>query len=259
MRPFGALLVELQSTCNRTCPWCARTHDRSGARKDATGTDVRNSMPTEQAERILREAAALGFRGPVFFNYYSEPFLDPRLRNMVLLAKGLGLSPRLYTNGDAILASPEAAATAKLFQRVVVSLYEPKTAKELRNAASRFVTARPMRVSEWAHRGTVRPGPDNRFGLPAQPNLPCSRVLENLIVTYDGRLPICCRDMRAEFGLPNAFGMPVKDMWWHPIRKSVSAALAIPGGRSGYTLCLQCPRPCGNVGWTRAQALWGTT
>src|SRR5437867_12977601 len=75
---FERLLIESQSNCNRSCWFCPRTYDRSGAYLDQAGRSVLNRMPTMKILELLDQAAALGFGGHVGFHHYSEPLLDER-------------------------------------------------------------------------------------------------------------------------------------------------------------------------------------
>src|SRR5882724_13576203 len=75
---FERLLIESQSNCNRSCWFCPRTYDRSGKHLDETGRSVLKQMPTWKILDLLDQAQALGYRGAVGFDHYSEPLLDKR-------------------------------------------------------------------------------------------------------------------------------------------------------------------------------------
>ena len=257
---FPALCLELQSHCNRECSFCWRTHDRSGLRNEADGTPVRQSMPTHEAERILHESHALGFRGPVYFYLYSEPFLDDRLIEMATLARSCGMSPRTATNGDALRSNQRLLDEAvKSFDSIRIGLYEADTqAKHDAEVASwrRLLGAK----ADFSSLAGIGPRPGNMLAGDAnRTKESCPRVGIMLIVTYDGRSPICCYDTHSEFDLPNAFNTSVKDLWWHPNRISASATLAVRGGRNAYRPCRSCCMPASDpvtsLGWAKAPSL----
>jgi len=256
---FVALGVELTSVCNGGCAWCARTSDRTGARYTPDGRPVVGAMPTEQAERILREAAALRFRGTVTFSYYSEPTLDFRLADMARLARSLGLTPSLVTNAVVLQHAGDTTALLAAFRSVKISLHRAKTSAAFLVGCTKWRQLAPAGVPVvFDSRADISPVPLVPMERPPRPGVPCQLVSQKLFVTFDGRLPVCCHDMRAEFGLPNAFGMPVRDMWWNPIRERAVADLR-KGKRDSYPLCKVCPLPCRRIGWADAERLWGST
>jgi len=257
---FPMLVLELQSHCNRECSFCARTHDRSGARKDAGGVPVRKSMPTDQVLRLLGEAHALGFRGATTFYLYSEPFLDPRLITIAGRAKDLGMYTFVNTNGDVLRKDAALRReAAKVFRHIEVGLYEAVTESEFKEQSAWWKSNLPTNVvfAPLARMG-ARPG--NKMAQPIDySGSACVRPAEKCIITYDGRSPICCYDIRCEWPIPNAFESSLKDVWWNAERTLTADVLKKPGGRATYNLCSTCcmPPSCPPtpVGWDKAPSL----
>ncbi|MBG3878664.1 radical SAM protein [Desulfovibrio oxamicus] len=89
--PFPhVLMLEPSSACNQSCLFCG--NDKRPHRH--------RNLPMDRAASILTQAYALGTR-EVGFYLRGEPFLNPRLADMVALAKQLGYEyVYLSTNGS---------------------------------------------------------------------------------------------------------------------------------------------------------------
>jgi radical SAM protein with 4Fe4S-binding SPASM domain len=246
---FRRLLLELQSNCNRSCFFCNRPWDDSGKRVDADGGHVMRSMPAEHASRIMREAAALGFRGKIAFHHMSEPFLDPRIIEMAREAKRLGLHPYEHTNGDVLRKDDELCrAAVGVFDYIVVGLYDYETHAE-----------RAAEIAFWRDR---LKGCDVRFSLGERvfprgltpmdarmfrekepfPGGVCHMPLERLIVHYDGNVALCCEDMKDDFDLGNAFQSSVEELWYSERHVGIIRDLE-QGRREKFKTCAACPIP----------------
>lgn len=246
---FRRILLELQSNCNRSCFFCNRPWDDSGKRIDENGGHVLRSMPTEHAVRIMREAAALGFRGKIAFHHMSEPFLDPRIIDMAREARRFGFRPYEHTNGDLLRKDDALCREAvDVFEYIVVGLYDYKTESE-----------RDAEIAFWRDR---LKGTDVRFSLGERvfprnltpmdgrmfrekepfPGGVCRRPLERLIVHYDGNVALCCEDMKDDFELGNAFDDSVEELWYSERHVNIIRDLE-NGRREKYKLCAGCPIP----------------
>ncbi len=130
---FQRLMIETQSHCNRSCWFCPRTFDTSGAYLAADGSSVMESMPTERVIDLLDQAQAMGFREHVAFYHYSEPLLDKRNCHFAREGRKRGMHPYLHTNGD-VLESNDALCeeVQDVYERIVIGLYDYRTDAELR-------------------------------------------------------------------------------------------------------------------------------
>jgi 2-deoxy-scyllo-inosamine dehydrogenase (SAM-dependent)/8-amino-3,8-dideoxy-alpha-D-manno-octulosonate transaminase len=97
---FKRMQVESQSICNRSCWFCPRTYDRSGAYIHSNGNPVFKQMPSEKILDLLDQAQKLGFQGDVTFYFYSELLLDKRNLMFAEQSKKRNMNPYIYTNGD---------------------------------------------------------------------------------------------------------------------------------------------------------------
>lgn len=238
---FGMLVLELNSHCNRACSWCMRHGDRKGRRFSEFGDQVRATMPTEQCERMLKEAAEAGFRSWVTFYLMSEPYLDERLVPMARLARSLGMKPFVNTNGDVLRKRPDLLdASREVFEFVQVGIYV--SGAQAQTDIARW-KARLGTVAQFKTLDQMGPRPHVARVGKTFPAAPCARPKEKLIVQYDGSCPLCCYDINTEFGLPNAFDIPLLELWNHPLREALACDLSKANGRRSYPLCSTCPMP----------------
>jgi len=92
VRLFGSIAIEIASKCNRTCYFCP----------NGCNTQEDLFMNIENIKKCLLELSELKYKGRIEWYIYNEPTRDPRLLEIVKLAKEL--VPRacqmINTNGD---------------------------------------------------------------------------------------------------------------------------------------------------------------
>jgi len=253
---FQKLIVELHSLCNRDCFFCPRHSDTSGHRKNANGTKVKRSMPSEMVHKILRDAEKLGFAGLVSFHHFSEPFLDQRLLDMAHLARKLGMRPYEHTNGDVLKRDEELCTAAReVFEYIVVGLYDHAT-PEQRHEAETFWRNRLGDKARFSVVDNVYPrshftdknldGFQARCGtrpaVKTYANSRCTAPVLRCMVHYTGNIALCCEDLKEEFGLGSAFDKELKELWYSSRHVEVIKDLRA-GLRHKYELCRKCPIP----------------
>jgi hypothetical protein len=219
-----------------------RQGDLAGRRFTDDGLAVRGQMPSSECERMLKQAHDMGFRSWVTFYLMSEPFLDDRLIDMAQLAKSLGMRPFVNTNGDALRKRPDLLnASKQVFEFVQVGIYEPDPKK----AQSDLVMWQRLLGPKLQTKRLSEMGPRPHVPRIGQsfPEATCWRPNEKLIVQYDGSSPLCCYDINAQWNLPNAFEVSLKDLWHNEARGTAAEILSKKGGRSAYDLCATCPMP----------------
>src|SRR5215470_3246120 len=132
---FERLEVETQSHCNRSCWFCPRVHDRTGAYLNRNGEPVIRQMSSETVLDILDQAASLQFAGGVSFYFYSEALLDKRNVFFAREARKRGMKPYLHTNGDALKNNSALIdAISQVYEYVVIGIYDYQTDADLEMA-----------------------------------------------------------------------------------------------------------------------------
>jgi len=246
---FQRVVVELQSHCNRDCFFCCRESDTLGKRKNADGSSVRRSMPTEKIWSIFDELEELAFKGFITFHQLSEAFLDPRLIDVAREANRRGMHPYVHTNGDVLRHDERLCAdTAEVFDYVVVGLYDYTTAEE-RDAEKEFWKQRlagtQVLFSCVENVYTRTHSPDNaqmqRIARRTYPNGPCAEPLKYLMIHYNGDVCCCCEDMYGELLKTNIFETSIREVWYSERHAQVIEAL-LKGEREKFALCAKCTR-----------------
>jgi len=252
---FERIEIESQANCNRLCWFCPRTYDRSGKYLTEKGKPITSLMPTEKILDILDQAEAMGFRGGVTFNFYSEPLLDKRNVLLAREARKRGMKPYLHTNGD-VLKNDDVLCREIVdsYEYSVVGLYDYKTNDELetakqywqyrlRGANLAFSTIGMLGAQSATSMAIPRAlvPTDRRIKIPdlTYINGPCSRPLIRMIIRYDGEMCNCCEDIRGDFKLGNINQNSLEDLWFSYHHVKVVKDL-LEGERERYELCTNC-------------------
>jgi radical SAM protein with 4Fe4S-binding SPASM domain len=253
---FERLEIETQSHCNRSCWFCPRVYDRSGAYLDADGAPVIVQMPTATIIDILDQAQAMGFDGLVSFHFYSEPLLDKRNAEFARAARARGMKPYLHTNGDVLKNNDDLCAiVVELYAYVVVGLYDYQTDGELQSLKDfwgkklagvdlKFSTIGDVDAKSAKSMSIPRAlvPTDRRIAVPdlTFKNGPCHRPLIRMFLRYDGEMCFCCEDMNADFALGNINSATLEQLWGSDRHQERLADL-VAGHRQKYPLCQNCP------------------
>jgi sulfatase maturation enzyme AslB (radical SAM superfamily) len=119
------VFLELTNHCNFSCSFCATGQMQ---RK-------RGFMDTQLALRLLGEISEEKLASRVLFHVMGEPLLHPRLANIVRYARGLGLSPVVYTNGSLLHTAKATRVLESGLTELVISLHSKDSRHhELRKA-----------------------------------------------------------------------------------------------------------------------------
>jgi radical SAM protein with 4Fe4S-binding SPASM domain len=254
---FERIDIETQSNCNRSCWFCPRTYDRSGAYFSQDGRPFIAEMPTEMILSILDQAEATGFRGNVSFLFYSEPLLDERTIMLAHEAARRGMKPYLHTNGDLLKHDDSLCRLVRdAYEYIVVGLYDYQTSTELEEvkhfwmkrlagADLRFVTICPLGSRAARSMGIPRAlvPTDKRMAIPdlLYINGPCRRPLIRMIIRYDGKMCFCCEDVHSDFDLGSVYEHSLEELWYSARHVQLITDL-IEGRREKYELCAHCPQ-----------------
>lgn len=238
---FQAIELETRTRCNSTCSFCAAN----------VLTDNRPDiyMPEALYLKILDELAGLDYKGTVRFFVNNEPLLDKRTADFVRQAKermpqsrtevhtnGLKLNPR---NGRELLE-------AGLDQLYINNYTETEemhlgVARFLEEVAPDFpdceVVFHMRHLKEQlANRAGTAP---NAATTPAALPLPCVLPFEEIVVTADGRVTICCQDHYFDAAVGNVKTESLVEIWRKPAFETLRSQLR-QADRSHHPLCAVC-------------------
>lgn len=213
------MFVEVETTtyCNRRCDYCPNSLFDRGLRRN----EVR--MPTELFEKIVVDLGRNNFCNQFSPHNYGEPLADPRMPELLELARRAMPLARiaLYTNGDFL--------TPELFDRLDAAVdafnvtqhgerMPPGVARILERAGGshpkiRYKTAQQIRLNA-----------SNRAGLipiAVRQRKACGVVMNELHINAHGQLILCCEDYLARRTFGNIADLCIEQAWSSPDRMAV--------------------------------------
>ena len=150
-------------------------------------------LPEKIVYHVLETGKKYDFRGYIAFDIYNEPGIDPRL--MMFIKKTREMLPKakilLQTNGfyfDQTLAEEFEKNGVDIIR---ISAYTPEEGERL----SKIKLKIPIIVTP-----IVLDNRLERYSLPeVECNKPCYAPLNELIITYEGRISLCCKEWRRQY------------------------------------------------------------
>jgi hypothetical protein len=234
VKMFNSFDLETSALCNRKCATCLRNSHPNRVAVQRFFTQ--SFMPLQTIQQILDQAADLGYKGKLCLCHWNEPLMDPRIVEIVKLAKSYNrFYVYFFTNGD-FLTEEIAGQLDGLLDGIAVSLYlsgsaRVETSRRIRQAFSR---------SQVQIKGDHRPAHFHP-GVVGDPRRHCRPVPRRLIVTYRGEYLLCCEDLLGEFSLGRFPEVSLKDYWFGEKHSTILNTLSAPGGRAAYPYCAVCP------------------
>lgn len=234
-------LLETQSYCNLRCPNCLRNTEPARSRfRD--GRPIREKMPTGKVLDIINQAAELGYRGTIQFQYYSEPAYEPRLTSFVKHAKKRGMITEIATNGT-LLTDALCRQLDGVIDKVVIGVANsrPREYWLAKFHKTMKVSIFTNRQGVWAVTHFSPQKRRLRAMIRENINAPCHIPRKYLIIQYDGEMSLCCDDLSHAWNLGNALEKPLGELWWSERHIEILKTLSVPGGRLKYPYCRICP------------------
>ncbi|MCB9232586.1 MAG: SPASM domain-containing protein [Bacteroidia bacterium] len=238
---FTAIELETRTRCNSTCSFCAAS----------ILTDQREDkyMPESLFEKILDELVSLDYRGTVRFFVNNEPLLDKRTPDFVREVKrrlphattevqtnGLKLNPangrELMEAGLDVLFINNYTDKGKMHRGVNAFLAE--TAPDFPDRRIQF-NLRQVDEKLLNRGGTAPNGELPAASLP----LPCILPFDEIVVTADGRVTLCCQDHYFKEEKGNVNRQTLQEIWYGEGFQRLRAAL-LQGDRSTSDFCKVC-------------------
>lgn len=238
---FKAVEIETRTRCNSTCSFCAAS----------ILTDQRPDilMPQALYDKLISELAQLGYKGAIRFFVNNEPLLDKRTPDFIRIAKAAlpGVYTEVHTNG--LKLTPKTGR--ELLEAGLDLLYINNYSQDgqmhrgvrafLNEVAPAFPQARivfHMRLldEQLLNRGGTAP---NGRVLQEPLPLPCLLPFEELVLTADGRVTICCQDHYFESAVGNLNTHRVDEIWYGEGMQRLRESL-LQGDRSHNKFCSAC-------------------
>lgn len=243
--PFpDTIEIETSSDCNRTCHACLR--NSSPDREKISSWFKPTLMPMEKIKLIFDQAKHIGFKKDLCLSHYNEPLTDPRLVDIIRLAKNYPFAHIIFhSNGD-LLTEELAEQIDGLIDWITFSVYATGPIKLKREAQIRswfkYTDARfTPGILGLTHHG---PAEDMEDIIKSVKNLPCWEPRDRFIINHRGEMEFCCDDLGNNYGLGSVTeDTTLHDLWFNTRFQRMVKQLRKSGGRQGLSYCETCPRP----------------
>lgn len=259
---FDTVFFEVRTRCNGHCAFCAASVESDG-RPDL-------SMPWEMHDKVVRELAAIGFAGRIAYHNNSEPLIFKELPRFVAHAKATlpTAQVQILSNGRALTIEKADALIRAGIDELTINYYNDDLTCPLppvfHDVASLVLPKhfRPEEI-EVVGVGADHVNPSARFKYHLRrrlenvrltsragtaPNKPtpdpaprgfCQFPWTQLIVSADGRAPMCCCDLNITEPVGDVSRQTVMEIWkGKPLRRIRGALLR--GDRQAISTCRQC-------------------
>jgi MoaA/NifB/PqqE/SkfB family radical SAM enzyme len=238
---FKKVFIETVSYCNNDCAFCPAS-SKSGVKKP------QHLMAEDLYLKILNELADISFAGSLAFHCNNEPLLDKRLVRLIGIARGILKNNYFYLYTNGILINP--ALASQLFSaglnRIIINNYNDDhelipSVKEMVDKASalRGELIVNYRFKNEYLENRAGENPVARMILRKPLKIICTRPLSEIVVGYDGTVPLCCADGLWKVVMGNAGDSSLQDIWFSAPFKNARESLA-GGDRSCAEICKFC-------------------
>jgi radical SAM protein with 4Fe4S-binding SPASM domain len=238
---FRSIELETRTRCNSGCTFCAASiqNDRR--------PDIR--MSDALYDKLLAELAAIGYTGTLKFFVNNEPLLDPRTAPWIAFAKARvpGIRTEVHTNG--LKLNPRSGRELLEAGLDCLQINNYSNEGELHRGVKAFLDEvapqfpdREIRCQlrlldeQLLNRGGTAP---NGQQLAAPLPLPCVLPFEEVVLTADGRVTICCQDHEFEAAVGNFSQQSLQEIWYGEGFTRLRAQLRA-ADRSGNAFCQAC-------------------
>lgn len=238
------LEIETSSGCNRTCGACIRNSHPDRTKVQDWFED--KLMPMEMIEMIFAQAQAIGFNKDLGLSHYNEPLTDPRIVDILTLAKKFNFrNVFFHSNGD-LLTEELAANIDGLATWIVFGIYADSPAKERRQSQIKSWFKKTQVRFTSGELGLTHFGPAENMSeiITSVENLPCHEPQDRFIINHRGEMEFCCDDLGGNFDLGVvSHDNTLQDLWFNKRFQRMVKQLTKDGGRKGLAYCETCPRP----------------
>jgi len=238
---FKKIFIETISYCNNDCSFCPASA-KIGVK------NPENFMTEDLYIKIIRELRNISFNGSIAFHCNNEPFLDDRLTSWIKTARRFLKNNFIYLYTNGILINTELAD--RIFEaglnRIIINNYNDKN--ELNHSVKKLLdgsfNSRGEIIINYRFKSEYfgnRAGqsPNARFLLKEPLKIICLRPLTEIVVGYDGTVPLCCADGLWKVIMGNAQKSSLKEIWFSGFYKRIRECL-VKGDRSCTEICKVC-------------------
>ncbi|MBN1869568.1 MAG: SPASM domain-containing protein [Candidatus Omnitrophica bacterium] len=238
---FEKIFIETVSQCNNDCGFCP-------VPSKGEGSPEGRFMTEGLFAKIMNELAGLSFKGSVAFYCNNEPLMDRRLPFWVKEAREKLHNNffYLYTNGTLISLEGANQLFETGLNRIIIDNYddEHRLIPPVQDLMDHAASLKGEVILDYRHKNDYL---GNRAGQNPNPGvvlkeplrLRCVRPSRELVVGYDGTVPLCCADGLWKVRMGNVQETGLKDIWFSGHFKDVRRILW-EADRSVTEICRVC-------------------
>jgi len=238
---FQKIFIETVSYCNNDCRFCPASA-RVGLKNRA------HVMSETLYQKIIKELADLSFAGSMAFHCNNEPLLDERLESFISRARALLKDNFFYLYSNGTLINKELAQ--RLFgaglNRMIISNYNDshELLPQVKGLIDHWSDMQGEMIVDYRHTheylgNRAGESPNAQYILEKPLDIACFRPLTEIVVGYDGTVPLCCADGLWKVTLGNAQRSTLSEIWFSQRFKEVRTALG-KGDRGCTEICSLC-------------------
>jgi len=238
---FQKIFIETVSYCNNDCSFCPAS-TKIGAKSPE------NFMTEDLYMKVLNELVHISFSGSVAFYCNNEPLLDERLSSWIKVARSLLKTNffYLYTNGMFINIRLANQLFKAGLNRLIIDNYNDKhelvpSVKELIDCSSflkgEVIVNYRFKTDYLGNRAGQ--SANAAFFLKEPLRIMCIRPLREIVIGYDGTVPLCCADGLWKMVMGNVKETSIKDIWFSDSFKKIKRSL-LNKNRDCTEICKKC-------------------
>lgn len=229
---FEEVILETTTLCNRSCSYCPVSIKRRET----------YFMESSLHNKIIEELSAMGFKGSLLYQFFSEPLMDKKLEKHLNYARKKlnGSSIEIYSNGD-LLTKKRLNSLIKAGASIIkVTLHENKNTKAFLGTYSKLSSFEKSKIA-------IRELNDSmllstRGGIASVKNKEikkkCGYPSNSLTIDAYGNVVLCCEDYLSSVKFGNAAKNTITEIWNnHEFRKIREDTLK---GRFSLAICRNC-------------------
>lgn len=220
---FKVVEIEVNSRCNRTCPYCPVSI--------LPTPNVPEYMGNAIFHRIIEELEKVNFCGKISYHHYSEPLLRKDLEFLVRKAKKR-LSKAyqlLYTNGDLLSEERYESLKAAGINHFLVTRHGFEHIPKRSDQSVRYPSDLII-----VNRGGIV------FKIEKPLSMPCYAPHEMLIVSVKGDILQCCEDAQRRYVMGNIMKQPLEEIWFSDQFSRLRELLRKGNREDASPICKNC-------------------
>lgn len=238
---FQNVMIETINRCNGICDFCPanRNHEQRPYKK----------MDTNMYYMVIQELKKLSWQGKLFLCVNNEPFLDNRIVDFAIYAKGQLKNVKIVfiTNGTLLNTETVEAIIGSVDELIINDYSEQyRLSPNIKSIYKHFKkNMAPKKISITINRRYNKEILANRAG--AAPNklqknnhvtTPCIYPFTDLIIFPDGKVGMCCNDCNENSSYGDITKNSLFDIWQNNKFKDLRKNMA--EGRNHHFLCKKC-------------------